>query len=235
MTRAVTCTMILLLAMLGVSSASISSALASVKKAELVKAGSTVELSKKKFTATGGELRLETTSGASVKCKKQSATGAVLNTHEAEESLTLNECKNSLGQKCKSAGAGAEEIKPPNKFKRLWGYLVGAAKAIIIIHTILGNGSEAVKFECSTVVNEVKGAFVVAIGASQEQVSKTSFVFAAAESKGVQGIKEFETVGGTVEKGITLEAKLLTSGASFEQAGQEASETVTFEEAAEFV
>ena len=76
---------------------------------------------------------------------------------------------------------------------------------------------------------------MIAVGKSQEQVSKIFFALASKQTKGVQALTEFETAGGTVEKGITLEAKLLTAGAIFEQAGQEICETNQYEESAEFI
>ena len=150
--------------------------------------------------------------------------GHIIGTTAATQNVAFAECKNTLGQKCKSPGAAVGEVIVNSVVSNL-GYVVGSKKEKLALESTV---KETFKFECSTVTQEVKGGWTVLVGAAQENVLKFVYGFTANETKGVQQVSEFES-GGTIFK-LTLEAKLLTAGALFERAAIAGTETIVLEE-----
>lgn len=211
-----------LFAVLCVSAVSASGAFATVKKAEIVNSSGGA-LTGSAFTGSSGETVLETTSGANVKCKKSTATGEITGIRTATQTVTFSECKNSLGQKCKTEGGSVEEQIKIEGVKETVAFKEAAKEKLVLTSEINGT----FKFLCSTVKNEARGLFIVAVGKEQEEVLKKSYAFEGkASSKGVMEIQSaVSSTGATITS--SLESKLLTAAEPFKQSSQVGTESVT--------
>jgi len=222
-----------LLVLLCVSVASTATAVAAVKKGELVSKATGKALTKKKFTSTLGLQTLETTGGLKQTCTSGSGSGEVTGTSTATQTLKFLGCQNLAGFKCKTGSLKAGEIEIANLAVTI-GWKSGSSKeALVLLNTIPGTFS----FECNETKNEAKGEFIAPVSAENEGAAnaKAKFSITAKQTKGVQAETAYETLAGKLETGQTLEVKLLKASEPFVQGAQEGTETITLEEEAEFL
>jgi len=211
----------------------VASAAASASEGKLIKTGSATKeaLTKNKFTATSGETKLQIADGQIIVCSADTASGVITSTTVGEQTVKFTGCKSkSAGTSCKSvspAGAAGEIIT-------LTALEVSKLNATqdTITNKILKPGTTTkeageVEISCSGVIIKVKGTFYsngVTTG-----TKGTSIALSATQSGGKQTVQENEAKVKT-----HLEAEFNGSKV-FEEAGEEGTETVKFEESAEFV
>jgi RNase P/RNase MRP subunit p29 len=207
-------------------SAVVSASALAAGEGEFVKAGTTVELSKKLFTGVNvGSTILETVGGSKVECKNLSTTGGKVNGKETgEETVHFLECTSTFGVGCEGGvGHKAKEIIVPVTTQTRKN--VGKTKVLLEVKVA------EFTFTCFGTEIKVKGSFLVSTGTPK--TPKTKFSYTANQTKGKQEITEYETSGGTKVTGVSLESKV--AGGAFEKSGQGGTEEVTYEEAGEYI
>jgi hypothetical protein len=186
-------------------------------------------LGKKNFTSKSGEVKIEATGGTTIKCKESTASGSVVATEYAEETIHYKGCKSS-----EVACSGGKEAKA-EELVVLLGLLTrrksqpeGEELLLVSIREEHFQGG-VFTFECGKEKRELRGGYLVAAGASGKFAKV--FTFSAQQEKGKQIPLEYETEEEKEKVKATLE---VSKAGKFEQAGLSSKEEVTFEEEAEF-
>ncbi len=221
-------TRLVLMAILAVfcMSAVAASQASAAKKGEIVNSKKE-KLVKNTFTATSGVTILENKKGAKVTCQKDEAKGTIETTKTGTQEVKFKECKNSLGQSCKSVEGKAGEIIIKGVKIEVW-FTDKTKESLQLLNKV--NGKFA--FTCAEVNQEVEGAFCTPVTAAQEGKLKLKYEFTAAQEKGTQ--KPSKCVDPTgAEQEPKLTAKI--AGEAFEGSGQSGTEVVTFAEEAQFL
>ena len=211
------------LAVIGVLGVTAGQAFATERSGEFVgKEGKSLAGTKFEGKATTASV-LESVKGVKVTCKSATGSGEIKGTGAkgavfAEGEAKFKECKNSLGQKCKSTEGKEEEIIIKSIKNSIVAEKEGAGKkleGLLIKSEITGE----FEFKCSTVNQKVKGAFLAPVTEAQEGKLKNAYKGTASQAKGVQKpIEALNPATGKKEK-VTLEANL--AGEGFAQAAQE--------------
>ena len=185
-----------------------------------------------KFTSTSGPGKLETVGKVTVECKAGTSTGEIKSTKEVVKVLVkFTGCETS-GIECKTAGAGAGEILT-KELKSKLGYINKAKKEVgLSLTPALAKGAFA-EFECplakaTIVVKEGAGKRGNSVIGAITPVNKMAkaFTLTFKQVAGKQSPEKFET--GLVD---VLESSL--NGGAAEQAGLEATDTLTTAEEVE--
>jgi hypothetical protein len=183
------------------------------------------------FTTGGGEVTAEGFSGAVMTCAHSSGQGEITGPRRAIAKYEFTECKTASpgSQKCKSEGAGAEEIKTSMIEAELV-YISQKNREVAVL--LNPRGGTYMKFECGVTPARGEGPFL-APGAplNTETTSFTTKLSKSSMSEGVQTPDEYEGAGGEKLKAIPLGEK--NNNLLLEPTGVESTITVTTAEPVE--
>lgn len=159
------------------------------------------------LTTEGGEVKAEGFSGAVMTCAHSSGQGEITGPRRAVAQFEFTECKTGSpgSQKCKSEGAGAEEIKTG----RIEAELVYISQKNHEVAVLLNpRGGTYMSFECGGIPARGEGSFL-APGAplNTETTSFTTTLSKSSVSEGVQTPDEYEGAGGEKLTAIPLGEK----------------------------
>ena len=224
------------LAALGVFGVTVGQAFAVERTGEFVgKEGKNLAGTKFEGKASTGSA-FEDVKGTKFTCKTLTISGEIKGTgakgtvfEEGDE--TYKECKNSLGQKCRSAEGKEEEI------------IIKAVKTSIVAEKA-GSGKKLENlrlkseipgesgFKCSTINEQIRGSILTQVTAGQEGILKSAFKYSKTESGGIQApIEALNPATGKKEKN-TLELNL--NGEGFAQSAIEGNQEITIGVSGEF-
>jgi hypothetical protein len=173
------------------------------------------------FTSTVGLSLLETVGGTKVNCNFGTNTGKLLNAKEDEVTITFEGCTTFGGLvACANTSKAKQIVVGP--LKSMLVYEPGKTGVLDKLFPL--SGATVTEFTCGGVNVAIRGGVLGSWPTINRQVHSTSLVFT--QSKGVQAHKRFLNPSGTEEE-IFLE--LSTNGGFFEQAGEEATDTITLE------
>ena len=156
------------------------------------------------FTTKGGALTAEGFEEV-MKCASSSGAGKITGAHKAEAEFVLTECHTEGGAKCKSEGAGEEEIKTG----KIGAELVYIAQATHEVAILLNpSGHTYIEFKCGGIPARGEGSFLApGSPVNTETTSFTTTLSKSSESEGVQTPDEYEGAGGEKLKAIPLGEK----------------------------
>ncbi len=140
-----------------------------------------------------------------MECAGSSGEGKITGAHKAEAEFVFTECHTESGAKCKSEGAGAEEIKTGE----IGAELVYIAQAKHEVAVLLNPaGRTYMEFKCGGIPARGEGSFL-APGAplNTETTSFTTTLSKSSMLGGVQTPDEYEGVGGEKLKAVPLGEK----------------------------
>jgi hypothetical protein len=171
---------------------------------EFVVPGNTFPVS---LTTEGGEVTAEGFSGAVMTCAHSSGQGEITGPRRAVAKFEFTECKTASpgSQKCKSEGAGPEEIKTG----RIEAELVYISQQNREVAVLLNpRGGTYMKFECGATPARGEGPFL-APGAplNTETTSFTTTLSKSSMAEGLQTPDEYEGTGGEKLKAVPLGEK----------------------------
>jgi flagellar biosynthesis GTPase FlhF len=180
------------------------------------------------FTTKGGAVTAEGFEEV-MECAGSSGEGKITGAHKAEAEFVFTECHTKGGAKCKSEGAGAEEIKTGEIGAELV-YIAQAKHEVAILLNPAGH--TYMEFKCGGIPARGEGSFL-APGAplNTETTSFTTTLSKSSMSGGVQTPDEYEGVGGEKLKAIPLGEK--NNNLMLEPTGVESTITVTTAEPVE--
>ncbi|HEX3517882.1 MAG TPA: hypothetical protein VHT29_02495 [Solirubrobacteraceae bacterium] len=181
-----------------------------------------------RFTTAGGEVTAEGFSGAVMTCSQSSGQGEITGPRRAIAKYEFTECKTASpgSQKCKSEGAGAEEIKTGLIEAELV-YIDQKNHEVAVL--LNPRGGTYMSFECGGVPARGEGPFL-APGAPLN-TETTSFTTTLSKLGGVQAPDEYEGAGGEKLKAVPLGEK--NNNFTLEPTGVESTITVTTAEPVE--
>jgi hypothetical protein len=194
-------------------------------------------LIKNKFTSSGGEIVLETASGATTKCTSVTDHGIMTSKTGGELTVLFKGCTSS-GLSCKGGEDAAGKAKA-GEIIILLGILIKRSSATtrLVLFTILKTGTkEAGEFtlECQGVAIILRGSFLTSNNFKTNELKKEWVLeFKAGAKKGEQSVTEYENEKGEKVKCKGLEANV--AGAGFEPASESATATDKFEEETQFL
>ncbi len=171
------------------------------------------------FTTAGGEVTAEGFSGAVMTCAHSSGQGEITGPRRAVAEYDFTECKTG-SQKCKSEGAGPEEIKTGLIEAELV-YIDQKNHEVAVL--LNPRGGTYMSFECGGVPARGEGPFL-APGAPLN-TETTSFTTALSKLGGVQAPDEYEGAGGEKLKAIPFGEK--NNNLTLAPTGVESTITVT--------
>jgi hypothetical protein len=180
------------------------------------------------LTTEGGEVTAEGFSGAVMTCAHSSGQGEITGPRRAIAKYEFTECKTASpgSQKCKSEGAGAEEIKTGPVEAELV-YISQKNREVAVL--LNPRGGTYMKFECGGIPARGEGLFLAPGGPLNTET--TSFTTMLSKSGGVQTPDEYEGAGGEKLKAIPLGEK--NNNSMLEPTGVESTITVTTAEPVE--
>jgi len=197
------------------------------------KEGAGHALKKNKFSSTGGAASLF--GGITINCTSSTNAGVITSTTGGEVTVTFKGCT-ALTAPCTTATFKSGEIvtllgiltTPSNK----------GTERLLLLTVLKNNTKEAgiTSFVCSGIKVEVRGSLLTSNNYKTKNLSKTlALEFkVSGTNKKIQSVTESEN-----SKGEKIPCKGLESRAeetaAFEKSGEEASDTVTFEEEGQFV
>jgi hypothetical protein len=171
------------------------------------------------FTTAGGEVTAEGFSGAVMTCAHSSGQGEITGPRRAIAKYEFTECKTG-SQKCKSEGAGAEEIKTGLIEAELV-YIDQKNREVAVL--LNPHGGTYMSFECGGTPARGEGPFLAT--GDPLNTETTSFATTLSKLGGVQAPDEYEGAGGEKLKAIPFGEK--NNNLMLEPTGVESTITVT--------
>ncbi len=233
---------ILGLCLVAVALSVVAVASASAAELEIVKAGTTEPLTKKKFSGEStGKAILETAKNGNIECTKTRFTGEVEGTKAGTANVTFEGCEAFKLFKCNSSGESAGVIKTSLSLGLVFG-----GGGVLLLLTRLPLATATVTLECTSIQKLIirHGIVVLAekAGGGAIGLKEKSKVLRIhpKQTKGAQELTKFKKTSTGAEETIFLETEGVGGFGgktfAFEKSGEEASATEgKFEEEFEII